>query len=447
MLDDEEELAVSDEDFSMTSDNEEEKTSKPSLAQLIIKNAAIQQEIQAKVELKKLENSVPDRITKLPEHSSHLKNSLKKLWKNRARILTLSHALYEFDCSGDQEKESELINDFNDRQALYLANETKLKLEAEKAKAQAEALKKKRKHNSDSEFDSDEDSEFDSDEGSSNISNKRDSDDGNDGASEVSGQTERTETETETDQKEQDHRDSDDDIEPPPDIPVITLAFVNNILRDKTKLEGLQMDENPLGPLGTEALCKTLTTLPNLTMLNLSAVNAGVDGARSLADALRGSNLQRTLLHLIFGYNAIGSDGVTYIVEAVGRRCRILETLRLHNNDVTSDGAKSVAIELLLCKALRVLDLGGNKIGDRGIEMIAEYVGENSALKRINLQDNSFTRRGAQALIQMLHLIKQFPKNERIQRLSIVGCHRLKDETKVQLREAASQLSDFRLSV
>ena len=29
-----------------------EKTSKPSLAQLIIKNAAIQQEIQAKVELK-----------------------------------------------------------------------------------------------------------------------------------------------------------------------------------------------------------------------------------------------------------------------------------------------------------------------------------------------------------------------------------------------------------
>jgi len=476
MLEGEEELVVSDEDFSMTSEPEDEKP--PNLAQLILQNAKIQLEIQAKRDLQKLENSIPERITKLPSHS-HLKHSLKLLWKNRARLLTLSHALYDCDCSGDQDVELKLVNDFNDRRATYLANEAKLKLKAEKAKAKAAAkaaaLKKKRRNSDsdDSDFDSDDDDSHEDDsneEDSNNTSNGNNSDDDGSiasGETSAGARTDRTnhsstsstenkEGEThgegeeegkEEEGKEEEHRDSDDDIEPPPDIPAITSAFVNTIIMGKTKLEGIQMDENPLGPPGTANLCQALTTLPNLTMLNLSATNAGTEGARSLADAIRGSNLQRTLLHVVFGYNGIGSDGAAYIVEAVGRRCRSLETLRLHNNNITSDGGQTIATELLQCKSLRVLDLGGNKIGDRGIEMIAEYIGENKALKRISLQDNSFTKRGAQALVRTLRLINQFPTHERIQGMSVAQCHRLTDAIKIELQDAARCLPDFRLTV
>ena len=456
MLEGEEELVVSDEDFSMTSETEEDTTPELSLAQLILKNAHIQQEIQAKLDLQKLEKSVPDRITKLPSHS-HLKRALTSLWKDHSRLLTLSHVLHECDCSGNQEVESTLINNFNDRRASYEANEAKLKLKAEQAKAKAEARKNKQRNSDDSDFDSDATgSEVDSDATQSN-----EEDDGDEEASNASGLTARTEhtelqsvTDSTAEQGEQGeegeehhHRDSDDDIEPPPDIPAITLAFVNNIIRNKKKLEGLQMDENPLGTNGTIALCQTLMTVPNLTMLNLSAVNAGPDGAQALGDALRSSNLQRTLLHLVFGYNSIGSEGATSIVEAVGRRCRSLETLRLHNNMITSDGAKAVARELLQSKALQVLDLGGNEIGDRGIEMIADYVGENSSLKRLNLQDNSFTMRGGHALVHMLHVVRQFPPGERIQRLSVARCRRLKEGTKKELKDAASHLDGFFLTV
>ena len=192
MLEGEEELVVSDEDFSMTSEPEDEKP--PNLAQLILQNANIQLEIQAKRDLQKLENSIPERITKLPSHS-HLKHSLKLLWKNRARLLTLSHALHDCDCSGDQDVELKLVNEFNDRRATYLANEAKLKLKAEKAKAKAAAkaaARKKKKRNysdsDDSDFDSDDDgSEDDSnEEDSNNTSNDNNSDDGSIASGETS---------------------------------------------------------------------------------------------------------------------------------------------------------------------------------------------------------------------------------------------------------------------
>ena len=456
MLDDEEELAVSEEDFSMTSEPEEEEEKQLTLGQLILQNKAIQQEVQAKLALKKLENSVPDRITKLPPHS-HAKHMLKTLWKDHVRLLNLSHYLHDCDCSGNQTVESKLVQDFEDRHATYLANEERLRQEKEAAKARAQARKEKRaagSSNSDSDFGSD--SEFNSDNDDEDASynsgqtksTARDSELNSEAAGEFKDKDAEEKDEKNIDvgdEGEEGHRDSDDDIEPPPDIPPITLAFVCNVIRDKKRLEGVQLDENPLGPKGTIELCKTLTTVSNLTMLNLSAVNAGLSGARALGDALRCSNLQRTMIHLIFGYNDIGPEGVQEIVVAVGRRCRSLETLRLHNNSIKSDGALIVARELLQCKALQVLDLGGNEIGDRGIEMIADYIGENSALKRVNLQNNLFTQRGAHSLIHMMHLIRQFPKGERLQRLSVVRCRRLKDETKTEMKEAAEHLDDFRL--
>jgi len=470
MLEGEEELAVSEEDFSMTSEPEEEENLKPlSLGEMILKNKAIQEQVKANLLLKKLEHSVPDRIGKLPSHT-HLKHELKLLWKDHSRLLTLSHHLSDCDCSGNQLAETKLVFDFEERQAAYLANEAALKKKAEaiKAKAAAKKAKKARRRaaagsDSDSEFGSgarssgsDSNSDSDSLDNSSNDLSNSNSD--ADDVSYISGETKATGRGSDTNEEDENKskadnkedlglRDSDDDIEPPPDIPPITLAFLCNVMNGKKTLEGIQFDENPFGTKGTIELCKTLSTLPNLTILNLSAVDAGLAGARALGDVLRSSNLQRTLRSLIFGYNDIGPEGVQAIVEAVGRRCRALETLRLHNNNIKSDGAVIVARELVQCKGLRVLDLGGNDIGDRGVEMLAEYIGDNSSLKRINLQNNLFTQRGAHSLVHVMHLIRQFPIGQRIQRLSVVQCRRLKDGTKTELKDAAELLEDFRLMV
>ena len=117
MLEDEEELAVSEEDFSMTSEPEEEPQ-KLSLGEMILKNKAIQEEVKARLLLQNLEKAVPERITKLPAHS-HLKHTLKSLYKDHARLVTLSHSLFECDCSGNQNVETTLLRDFNKRHAAY----------------------------------------------------------------------------------------------------------------------------------------------------------------------------------------------------------------------------------------------------------------------------------------------------------------------------------------
>jgi hypothetical protein len=244
------------------------------------------------------------------------------------------------------------------------------------------------------------------------------------------------------DEDERAGRDSDDDVEPPPDLVPITLAFVNNILQGKQQLEGVQFDDNPLGASGLGALCATLQTCPHITMLNLSSVQAGAEGARHLADALRGSSLQRTVEHLVFGHNDIGPEGCVAIAEAVGRRCRKVQTLRLHANKIKSDGAVALAKELFTHACLAVLDIGNNDIGDRGCEMLCEYVAENTALRRLNLNNNLFTVRGSRSLGRTLMELRQIPIGSRLERLSIMRCRRVSMSGIRELQDAARAIGD-----
>ena len=164
-----------------------------------------------------------------------------------------------------------------------------------------------------------------------------------------------------------------------------------------------------------------------------------------LADALRGSSLQRTVEHLVFGHNDIGPEGCTAIAEAVGRRCRKIETLRLHSNKIMSDGAVALSKELFTHASLAVLDIGNNGIGDRGCEMLSEYVAENNALRRLNLNNNLFTARGSEALRRTLTELKEIPSDSRLQRLSIMRCRRLNASSIRGLIDAARMIDGFSL--
>ena len=149
--------------------------------------------------------------------------------------------------------------------------------------------------------------------------------------------------------------------------------------------------------------------------------------------------------HLIFGFNNIGPDGCAVIAEAVGRRCGKIETLRLHSNNIKSTGATSLAKELFSHKRLSVLDIGDNSIGDRGCEVLSEYMVENRSLRRLNLNNNLFTVRGASALRRSLVELRSVPKQERLQRLSIMRCRRLTRSGAKEIKEAADCLEDFYL--
>ena len=464
MLSDEEhDDPVSDEDFSMTSEPEE-KAPELSLAQLILQNKEIQAQVQAALEEKKRAKNVPDRIKLLPdEPHGQLRENLKLLWKDKCRMLTLNHCLAKLDCTGDQAAERELLKNFERRQAAYEAQEAKRIADRERERQEAKAAKAREQELLER------GSDWTSTVGSGGDSSDDDAvnEDGNstdgggeskDGSALDTGRTSldteayeqrRIEMELAEEQKRKEEearlaeeRDSDDDYEDPPEIPDITLAFVCNVMREKEKLEVVQFDENPLGKEGMRAFCRNLKTLPSLTVLNLSAVEAGPKGATALADALRGSMLQRTVINLTFGFNSIGPEGCTAVAETVGRRCRALETLRLHSNEVKSDGAVVLARELLRGERLCVLDLGDNAIGDRGVESLAEYVIENKALRRLNLNQNTFTHRGAAALAGAMQTLREAPEEERLQRLNMSQCRRVNAAGIDALQNAAKGLQD-----
>ena len=121
-------------------------------------------------------------------------------------------------------------------------------------------------------------------------------------------------------------------------------------------------------------------------MLNLSSVNAGAKGAMHLADALRGSSLQRTVEHLVFGHNDIGPEGCTAIVEAVGPPLQENGDPAWHSNKIMSDGAVALSKNYRPHASLAVLDIGNNGIGDRGCEML-----RNMLLRTMRFDDSTST--------------------------------------------------------
>ena len=457
MLDGEEEHeTVSEEDFSLNSVDSQTGKKKPtiSIAELL-RNQALQQSIQAELERKR--NAVPDRI-KLISEEKHLplRDMLIALWKDKCRLFTVNHMLADCDCSGNQDIEATLLADFDKAQAKFRiadANRKQANIARLKEIRKAKRLEQMGSDYSGSDEASDSDgdnSDFSGEESGSQVTaTARDS-----AMTKSSSKEENNEVDQEgcddkskegKEEEEDGHRDSDDDIEPPPDLVPITLAFVNSILRGKQQLEGIQFDDNPLEAAGCGALCEALQTCPRITMLNLSSVDAGAEGARHLADALRGSSLQRTVEHLVFGHNNIGPEGCKLIAEAVGRRCQKMQTLRLHSNKIKSDGAVALSKELFKHKALEVLDVGNNEIGDRGCEMLSEYMVENAALRRLNLNNNLFTVRGSDSLRQMLTEIRHIPVGSRLERLSVMRCRRLSETSIRELTAAAETIEGFSL--
>lgn len=464
MLDGEDEHeTVSEEDFELHSVDSQTGKEKPklSIAELL-RDQALRQRVQAELEAKR--NAVPDRIKLISdERNWPLRDMLKALWKDKCRLLTLNHMLAECDCSGDQVVEASLLADFETAHAKFQIAEEKRKLANIARLKEIRAAKRLEEMSSDysgsDEADEDEDSSdfLDSDSGSevpgtarnstvtgssSMANSEADKVGGGGGESKQKNGGGEGEDRKDEDEDERAGRDSDDDAEPPPDLVPITLAFVNSILLGKQQLEGVQFDDNPLGASGLGKLCDALQTCPRITMLNLSSVQAGTEGARHLADALRGSSLQRTMEHLVFGHNNIGPDGCKVIAEAVGRRCRKMQTLRLHANKIKSDGAVSLSKELFTHASLAVLDIGNNDIGDRGCEMLSEYVAENTALRRLNLNNNLFTVRGGRAMGRTLMELRQIPIGSRLERLSILRCRRLDSIGIRELRDAAEAIGD-----
>lgn len=121
-----------------------------------------------------------------------------------------------------------------------------------------------------------------------------------------------------------------------------------------SNLQCLDLSHNGIGDLGAESL--SLDQYDNLHTLNLSCNEIGNHGARTLAESLEYSNS--------------------------------LESLNLEKNEIGADGLESLCAALQKCN-LEVLNISSNSIGDKGAEVISDYLKINNNLLSLSIDHNN----------------------------------------------------------
>jgi len=164
---------------------------------------------------------------------------------------------------------------------------------------------------------------------------------------------------------------------------------------------------------------------PELTNLNLNIRRFDTDMLVALATALEGNTVLHTLnltsslvkaslfpvvrilavhsslkiLHL--SYNRISDgDEIAALARALERNHSLTE-LYLDHNEIDAGGASILANVLRENETLQVLQLSSNQVHDEGAEVFADVLAnDNSALKRLGLERNKITSRGAEAFLR-----------------------------------------------
>jgi len=186
-------------------------------------------------------------------------------------------------------------------------------------------------------------------------------------------------------------------------------------LKDCTSLD---FGYNEVGADGARLLAQALKGNTRLTTLHMGYNNLGDDGARALAAALDGT----ALTGLYLEHSSIGAKGAAALAEAVQHGDVPLKTLSLGYNQVADGGARALAEMLKSNTMLTSIDLGSNSIGDEGVTALAEALEINHVLTTMNIAYNEIGDDGAHVLADMLE------RNTVLTTLHYLGTVRIEDE-------------------
>jgi plasmid maintenance system antidote protein VapI len=172
--------------------------------------------------------------------------------------------------------------------------------------------------------------------------------------------------------------------------------------------------------------------------LNLQSNDITWQGASIIADALiNDTNLGILYLH----DNHISDLGVQYIAQSLSIKNLTLKILDLGSNDITDDGAEHLAEMLKTNQTLIHLYLRNNKIGDRGIQALANTLAyPNKTLEELVLDQNKMI-----SDLSIEILVNMLVQNRSLKTLRICECN-FSEIGLTRLRDIVKHKHDFTLS-
>jgi hypothetical protein len=134
-----------------------------------------------------------------------------------------------------------------------------------------------------------------------------------------------------------------------------------------------------------------------------SSAGLGPDDAMLLADALL--KLPRQVAKMDLSFNLIGDSGaiaIAGVLSSTTSPC-LVRTINLSRNNISSDGAVALSLQLHANAHVSALDLRENAIDDRGLNALADALRRNRTLTCLRLsKNNAFTLSGIECFAASL---------------------------------------------
>ncbi|XP_069089568.1 uncharacterized protein [Pleurodeles waltl] len=178
-------------------------------------------------------------------------------------------------------------------------------------------------------------------------------------------------------------------------------ADLSTLLKANSSLTDLILDGNTLGDSGVRLLCEGLKH-PGCTLqkLDLTGCSLTSSSCEDLASVL---STNQSLTVLTLSDNDLGDTGVARILEGLKHPACVMHTLMMDGCSLTCSVCGDIASLLRTNTSLTELDLGGNELGDSGVQQLCEGLMEaRCKIQTLGVNSCSLTSSACQHLSSIL---------------------------------------------
>lgn len=177
------------------------------------------------------------------------------------------------------------------------------------------------------------------------------------------------------------------------------MALVADLLNQNSPLTEVTLKCYYLGDKGAETLASLIEKHTSLKAVTLGHASLGFAGTAALTDALKKSPSLEAFRY----YDSTGDHDreIKAMAEALGQNTS-LKKVDLSWGPANIEGIKALAQALRKNGSLQKIHLNGLQVGDKGARIMATVLEGNSTLTKVDLSRNGIHNRGAKAIAEAM---------------------------------------------